>query len=211
MATLNETATENTANSRVMPLLQYTNDSNFSKGRDVAYLQYLLISYYPELTIEVDGKYGLKTKEAVTKFQKDRNQLSDVNPTFLNPDGVVGHNTWRALGDNFYRTCKTSIQNPLASFNYKGNDNDLLLLKRQNNGKIVKGEAVRFLQQLLLGYTEITGYTNDSFDGEFNQETEDAVKAFQRNSGLQDDGEVGPLTWTKLFEGSSIRCNGTVS
>lgn len=36
-----------------------------------------------------DGKYGPRTKSAVSEFQKDRG---------LMVDGVVGQQTWRALG-----------------------------------------------------------------------------------------------------------------
>lgn len=37
-------------------------------------------------------------------------------------------------------------------------------------------------------------------DGLFGRETEDAVKRFQREHGLYDDGIVGPLTWAALLE-----------
>jgi len=36
-------------------------------------------------------------------------------------------------------------------------------------------------------------------DGEFGPQTEAMVMAFQEDQGLDADGEVGPLTWTKLF------------
>lgn len=35
----------------------------------------------------------------------------------------------------------------------------------------------------------------------FGPQTEDAVKAFQRSKGLDDDGDVGPQTWRALFGG----------
>ncbi len=212
MATVNETATEKTANSQNMPVLEYEGRLNFSKGPAVAYLQYLLTSYnYGEILgpSGVNGNYSLTTKTAVTKFQEDRNKVSDVNPPQLVVDGIVGRDTWRALGDNFYRTCKTSAGNPPAELNLSddtSNDADLPRLKIDS-----KGEAVRFLQQLLLGYTEITGYTNDSFDAVFGPETQRGVIAFQKSKQLQQDGVVGKDTWTELFKGSRERCNGTVS
>ena len=36
-------------------------------------------------------------------------------------------------------------------------------------------------------------------DGVFGNGTEASVKAFQKANGLDDDGQVGPATWTKLF------------
>src|SRR2546427_450963 len=41
-------------------------------------------------------------------------------------------------------------------------------------------------------------------DGDFGGGTLAAVKAFQRSSGLQVDGAVGPDTWAALFPGSAI-------
>lgn len=35
-------------------------------------------------------------------------------------------------------------------------------------------------------------------NGDFNQQTVDAVKAFQRSRGLPADGAVGPQTWREL-------------
>ena len=35
-------------------------------------------------------------------------------------------------------------------------------------------------------------------DGDYGQETEDAVKEFQRLKGLDADGECGSLTWAAL-------------
>jgi len=35
-------------------------------------------------------------------------------------------------------------------------------------------------------------------DGRFDRETESAVRRFQHQHGLQDDGVVGPLTWAAL-------------
>jgi hypothetical protein len=54
-----------------------------SSGNDVAYLQKLL-GIAPQ-----DGKFGPNTLKAVVAFQKSKG---------LTPDGVVGRNTWTALG-----------------------------------------------------------------------------------------------------------------
>ncbi|HEY9853503.1 MAG TPA: peptidoglycan-binding domain-containing protein [Leptolyngbyaceae cyanobacterium] len=73
------------------------------------------------------------------------------------------------------------------------------VLKRNTSG-----EAVRFLQQILICY----GYmTSDYFDSKFNQVTEDAVKAFQYSRGLNVDGIVGNNTWRALGDFCSIRFN----
>lgn len=58
------------------------------------------------------------------------------------------------------------------------------------------GEAVRFLQQLLLS----CGYTILQFNANFDRFTYLAVIDFQRNNGLAVDGVVGFNTWRKLGE-----------
>ena len=59
-----------------------------------------------------------------------------------------------------------------------------------------RGDAVRAAQYLLL----TRGMTLPKYgaDGDYGQETEDAVKEFQRLKGLDADGECGSLTWAAL-------------
>lgn len=68
----------------------------------------------------------------------------------------------------------------------------LPLLKRGS-----KGESVRALQILLMGY----GYDLEIYgaDGSFGPVTKRAVMDYQREHDLEDDGEVGDLTWAKLL------------
>ncbi|MDK9354888.1 peptidoglycan DD-metalloendopeptidase family protein [Lelliottia sp. V106_10] len=58
-----------------------------------------------------------------------------------------------------------------------------------------KGNDVVKLQQLLNRHSSILTLVEDGF---FGQNTYLAVKIFQRNSGLDDDGIVGLKTWQKL-------------
>ncbi|MEM7580265.1 MAG: peptidoglycan-binding domain-containing protein [Cyanobacteria bacterium P01_A01_bin.80] len=66
-----------------------------------------------------------------------------------------------------------------------------------------KGEAVRFLQQLLLGY----GFDKVEFQSEFDQRTENAVRNFQEQRNLSVDGIVGVNTWNALIENTFDVCN----
>jgi peptidoglycan hydrolase-like protein with peptidoglycan-binding domain len=61
-----------------------------------------------------------------------------------------------------------------------------------NNGD--KGGIVEAIQKLL-GSINIDGY--------FGDQTEAAVKQFQKNEALQQDGIVGPKTWEKLTGGGA--------
>lgn len=62
-----------------------------------------------------------------------------------------------------------------------------------------KGEQVKNLQRLLIA----KGYTLKKYgtDGDFGDETEVAVKAFQKVNNLTVDGIVGQKTWDKLLKG----------
>lgn len=62
-----------------------------------------------------------------------------------------------------------------------------------------KGEFVRSAQLLLIG----RGYSCGRYgaDGEIGQDTYNAIIAFQRASGLQQDGIIGAQTWARLIGG----------
>ncbi len=64
-----------------------------------------------------------------------------------------------------------------------------------------KGERVKFLQDLLNQADRKQNFGNPpplKVDGDFGQNTETAVKLFQKYYGLNIDGVVGPKTWAKL-------------
>lgn len=60
-----------------------------------------------------------------------------------------------------------------------------------------KGETVQALQRLLIG----SGYSCGWYgaDGDFGAATNNAVRLYQRDNGLEVDGICGKLTWSKLL------------
>ena len=56
-------------------------------------------------------------------------------------------------------------------------------------------------QSALIAKKYLSGKGSEKADGDFGALTEAAVKAFQRDKGLKQDGVVGPKTWEKLNEG----------
>lgn len=87
----------------------------------------------------------------------------------LTADGIVGRNTWNALLN----------LNPSS-----------VTLRRGD-----RSSGVLFLQRLLLSYL----YPITDLDGIFGPETERAVRSFQAENGLSNDGIVGRNTWNALF------------
>ena len=63
------------------------------------------------------------------------------------------------------------------------------------------GEAVKSLQKRL----KELGYYTGSVDGDFGENTEKAVKAFQERNGLTVDGKAGSKTLTKLNSSSAVK------
>ena len=72
---------------------------------------------------------------------------------------------------------------------------ELPVLKKRSTG-----EAVKTLQSVLTD----KGFYADP-DGSFGGETDIALKAFQRASGLTADGSCGPQTWTALLTKAAPR------
>ena len=60
------------------------------------------------------------------------------------------------------------------------------------------GSRVTRLQRALKN----AGYFNGNVDGYYGEDTELAVKRFQRDKGLTQDGKAGPSTQRYLFEGN---------
>jgi peptidoglycan hydrolase-like protein with peptidoglycan-binding domain len=118
---------------------------------------------------------GQNTESAVRQFQKARR---------LTVDGVVGPATRKALGG-------TTVTKPTSpSSPSKGSD----LAKSGILKKGSKGASVKELQRILTA----KGYNTKGLDGIFGQNTDKAVRQFQKARGLAVDGIVGPNTIKEL-------------
>lgn len=85
------------------------------------------------------------------------------------------------------------VENAPVEHPVSGDDKTVLPTLRRGD----KGEKVAYLQKLLMD----RGYALPKYgaDGDFGAETEKAVKAFQRDWGLKEDGVVGEKTWSMLL------------
>lgn len=110
------------------------------------------------------AEFGQGTLEAVARFQRAKG---------LEPDGIVGPDTWRVLYEAGYRL------------------GDRLLFMRR---PMIRGEDVAELQSRL----NSLGFDSGKVDGIFGPDTEGAVLDFQHNRSLAEDGKVGPEVVTEL-------------
>ncbi len=101
--------------------------------------------------------------------QTEKGVIDFQHRVFLVEDGIVGQLTWQAL--------------------YTGAPVNMPVLQRGS-----QGEAVKTLQRVL----QLTRDYSSTIDGNFGSLTENAVKAFQKRSNLQDDGIVEDDTWYAL-------------
>ena len=77
-----------------------------SKGKDVIRLQILLNGKLkPSPKLKADGDFGVKTREAVLKLQKELK---------LTADGIVGKKTWEALGIKATKAVSIPTKTPNA-------------------------------------------------------------------------------------------------
>lgn len=119
----------------------------------------------------VDGQFGPGTEDAVLLFQTQNG---------LTADGIVGETTYAAVMKESAPTCA-----PTATL-----VPEVTLLKRGDSG-----EAVRQMQQRLLDLE----YYSGSVDGAFGPGTEEAVRIFQRQNGLEVDGIAAAKTFFILY------------
>jgi len=120
---------------------------------------------------ELDGQYGQGTAEAVKLFQAQHGLVDD---------GVAGEAT---LSQVYASTAQTFVPTPTPTAAAS-------LLKKGDSG-----EAVREMQQRL----KDLGYYNGAVDGAFGGGTEEAVRLFQSQGGLEVDGVAAQKTFALLY------------
>ena len=151
-----------------------------TKGNDAYWVQSILenLGY----TITVDGSYGNGTASTVKQFQS-KNGIS--------ADGTAGLATIVALHIKWCEKKGVSPKpSPRSSIAYNA---DEYLKPSTSIRSGSSGEGVRWVQAILfnLGYPM-------TVDGSYGAGSIAVVKLFQRVNGLDQDGNVGPATRSKL-------------
>ena len=113
--------------------------------------------------------------------------ISFQNKNGLTADGQVGTATWDILFDTV-----------------SGGTTYTRILKVTS--PLMYGEDIKAVQNKL----NSLGYNCGTADGYYGNATKSAVISFQSAKGLTADGEVGPATWSALFNSSSSSGGGTL-
>ncbi|MBR5110467.1 MAG: peptidoglycan-binding protein [Clostridia bacterium] len=156
-----------------------------NKGEQVTDLQQRL-KLLGLFTAQITGTYDTATVNAVKKFQEAHK---------LTQDGVAGEKTLRLLyllSDSAAQSSATSTPVPAAT---ALTANNVIVLRSGT-----KGTEVAKLQNRL---KELGFYTGEA-DGVYGDAVVAAVKAFQRSSGLTQDGVAGLTTQQALYSDFAV-------
>ena len=140
----------------------------------------------------VDGSYGTATEQAVKEFQRANG---------ISADGKAGSSTLNKLfedkakssssGSSSSKATSTPVPNTFIRVT-KAPDGSYVTLEKGTMGSLVSK-----LQRALKN----AGYFKGTVDGYYGEDTVEAVKRFQRDKGLSQDGKAGPATQRYLYEG----------
>lgn len=153
-------------------------------GNDVRVVQYFLavIAYFydtvPPLT--VNGIYDQQTVNTVQAFQQNFG---------LPVTGVVDEETWGAI----YRVYRGLFEDPSR---FEGGVPPFggVILREGSSGPEVE-LLQQYLRRIAETYTEVPPV---EITGEYDEQTEAAVRAFQRFFGLPETGQVGAIVWDRI-------------
>lgn len=133
-----------------------------------------------------DGDFGTTTKNALIAFQKNAG---------LTADGIAGATTLKALNSSSApKASSTAKATTAPTATATAAATTYTTLKQGSNG-----ESVKKLQKRLIEL----GYLSGSADGDYGSATTDAVKAFQKQTGITADGIAGAATQKAVYSSSA--------
>lgn len=158
-----------------------------SSGSSVRILQYYLsfLGYFNLKLpyISIDGIFGDETRDAVLTFQSLYG---------LDVDGIVGRDTWDMI-QNAYAGVLTSLPDEYRSYSsllYPG-----YIITTGASGKVVE-QLQTYLKTIAANTPSVPDVTVDGYYGD---QTKNAVLAVQRLEGIEQNGQVGVLTWNAII------------
>ena len=135
----------------------------------------------------VDGIFGIRTENAVKKFQEVFN---------LTPDGIVGPATWYALIRLYTAVTSLSELRSLGQQFYANSWARNNPIRQGDSG--IRVEHLQYMLSVLSAY--IQQIPPLTIDGIFGPRTREAVVAAQRLFGLPETGVVDSKTWDEIYD-----------
>lgn len=181
-------------------------------GKDVTKLQKALdiLGYYDG---RIDGDYGEGTTAAVLKYQQEKG---------LEADGVAGRDTIISIFGSCAKSTQADTGEKETTAATSNNTSPKKTTASNTNsvssfddiGKAPSptkpgdsGTNVKKLQQALT----LLGYYSSTIDSNYGDQTVYAVKKFQRNRGMKQDGVAGESTIRVMFSGTESESTATAS
>ena len=157
-----------------------------SVGNTVKLLQYylLVVSVFDSRVppLQIIGVYGENTYQSVIAFQKIFGFV---------PDGVVTDEVWTVLL-NVYEALYASLPESAFAETAQGYFGNILLMGSE-------GVEVRYLQEYLKIISDLYGVIPPvTVNGIYDEQTENAVREFQRLFGIKETGIVTSTTWNAI-------------
>ena len=146
------------------------------------YLQFLSFFNLKLPYVAMDGIFGQETYDAVLTFQSLYG---------LDVDGIVGRNTWDMIQDAYVGVLN-SLPDEYSSYSsllYPG-----YIIPTGASGKVVE-QLQTFLKTIADNNSAVPQVT---VDGYYGNQTKNAVLAIQKLQGLEQNGQVGVLTWNAI-------------
>lgn len=146
------------------------------------YLQFLSFFNLKMPYVAMDGIFGQETYDAVLTFQSLYG---------LDVDGIVGRNTWDMIQDAYVGVLN-SLPDEYRSYSsllYPG-----YIITTGASGKVVE-QLQTFLKTIADNNSAVPQVT---VDGYYGNQTKNAVLAIQKLQGLEQNGQVGVLTWNAI-------------
>ncbi|MBQ7064657.1 MAG: peptidoglycan-binding protein [Firmicutes bacterium] len=166
-----------------------------TRGDSGAYVGRLQ-SWLAELGYEfggLDEYFGIQTKEAVMQFQKDHK---------LTESGIVDKITWAALAA-VVPSYQEELREREASESGNagtGESGQVQIPDVSRFPQLSKGSKSTDAVKTLQTWLNTVGYSVGPVDGDFGNQTYNAVRQFQTAKNLTADGVVGQQTWRALAE-----------
>lgn len=146
------------------------------------YLQFLSFFNLKLPYVAMDGIFGQETYDAVLTFQSLYG---------LDVDGIVGRNTWDMIQDAYVGVLN-SLPDEYRSYSsllYPG-----YIITTGASGKVVE-QLQTFLKTIADNNSAVPQVI---VDGYYGNQTKNAVLAIQKLQGLEQNGQVGVLTWNAI-------------